>query len=450
MKRKLLNVALLACIGVGALAGCNSSTITITNKEALKEEWHVGESYRTLEIATDPETNISSAITTGDIVISSSNTNVVTTAGLNIYAVGDGDVTITASWGGVSDSVDLSILEQIFYEMPYTVGEQYYLGFLTSSDEYKYIDGTTPKDYDYEGNLTMSLDEAIEVTLSDAGDGGYYLSFELNNVTYYICIVTVGKYIVLQYLTEPTAVYWNREIGAFGTEDGEYFLCYNSAYDCLYASLVSSYGPSSANPSPIATLYNPDEAIESTPWTCPEEEVDYITAEPTSGGTYYLALYNDYSESTYGRYYFTGSISNNYGATDQDVSKAAEVTVTAVSGGYTLSVTIDSNTKYIALVKKVKDETEGTYYYNFDLVDATVTTDGEGTNPTYTTFTWDSTYNTMVVNGVDIDTNNESGTTYFMGTYSSYTTFGMSKYSYLNGEHQYPGRLYPVSTGTEE
>ncbi len=425
MKKKLLNVALLACLGVGALAGCDSTTLTITNKEALQEEWHVGESYRTLEITTNPETNLSSAVATGDLVISSSDTSVVTIAGLNIYAVSAGDATITATWSGVSDSVDLSVLEQVFYEMPYTVGEEYYLGFLTDDGDYKYIDGTVPEKYDYEGNLTMSLDEAVLVTLSGANDGGYYLSFKLDNTTYYICIILVGSYIDLQYVTEPTPIYWNREIGAFGTEDGQYFLCYNSAYDCLYASLITSYGPSSSKPSPIATLYTEDEAIESIPWTAPSETAEYVTS--ITAGTYYLGLYSDYSRTTYGTYYFTGSIvSDYYGSSSADIASAVKVTVTAVSGttnGYTLSFTSSgSQTMYIGMT--VNDT-----HYNLTL------------STTTQTLIWDATYYTFTVtSGSD---------TIFLGSYGSYTTFGWYNYSYITDSHEYPARLYAVPTGTD-
>ncbi len=419
MKTKLLNVALLACLGVGVLAGCSGTTLTITNKEALQEEWHIGESYRTLEITTEPETNVSSAIATGDLVISSSDITVATVAGLNIYAVGEGDTTITATWGDASDSVDLSILGQVFYEMPYTVGEKYYLGIVTSEGDYKYIDGTVPEKYDYEGNLTLSLDEAVLVTLSNADDDGYYLSFELNSTTYYICIILVGSYIDLQYVTEPTPIYWNREIGAFGTEDGQYFLCYNSSYDCLYASLVTGYGPNSSKPSPIATLYDPDKAVESIPWTAPEETATYVTS--ITAGTYYLGLYSDYSRTTYGTYYFTGSIVNDYyGSTSADIANAVQVTVASVSSGYSLSFSPSTGTtKYIGMTAT----SDG--HYNFTIAD------------TAQTLIWDATYYTF--------TAGENSATRFLGSYGSFTTFGWYDYTRISEDHEYPARLYSIS-----
>ncbi len=120
-----------------------------------------------------------------------------------------------------------------------------------------YIDGGLVGSYSYEGSLTTNIDEAIPVTCTEVDDGGYYLTFELNATTYYVCIIEIDDgYTDLQYETTPTAIYYDATLDGWVNADDTYFLCYNSAYKCFYASALSDYGPNSSNPSPIAHLYD--------------------------------------------------------------------------------------------------------------------------------------------------------------------------------------------------
>ncbi len=115
-----------------------------------------------------------------------------------------------------------------------------------------YITGGLIGSYTYEGAITTSRNEAAWVSLS-RGDGsnGYYMTFDDNGVTKYICIEDVNDYQDLQYETKATMIYWNSEHECWTNEAGTYFLCYNSAYKCLYGSEITGW----INSSPIAQFY---------------------------------------------------------------------------------------------------------------------------------------------------------------------------------------------------
>lgn len=97
-------------------------SITISNKEALKAEWHVGEADRAIEIESNPKINVSAAIAAGDLVIKSSDEAVVKVIGRNIHAVGAGTATVTVTYGDKSDTVELSPAAMLG-EPSYVVGK---------------------------------------------------------------------------------------------------------------------------------------------------------------------------------------------------------------------------------------------------------------------------------------------------------------------------------------
>lgn len=126
MKKKILLpiifLALGALVGCGGKGGSESTpdsttseseaeyTLAITNKAALQAEWHVREANRALELAIEPEVNIPQLIADEEILITSSNPTVVSAFGLYLSAVGEGTATITVSFEGLTDTVELEVL----------------------------------------------------------------------------------------------------------------------------------------------------------------------------------------------------------------------------------------------------------------------------------------------------------------------------------------------------
>lgn len=121
MKKNYINLMSLASavvLGLGAvsLVSCGSiedptpepvvvTTFSVSNKTELQEEWKVGEDSRLLEfdfggVAVNPLT----ALNKKNLTVVSSDTNVVSTLGLNINAVGAGTATITATY--INDSTE--------------------------------------------------------------------------------------------------------------------------------------------------------------------------------------------------------------------------------------------------------------------------------------------------------------------------------------------------------
>lgn len=122
MKKRLLPIMLLSAfmlIGCGSKTSSSSSvpsdagTIAISNKDELTAQWRAGESPRTLKLTYEPATNITQAILKGDITITSSDTSVISTNGLNINALKAGTATVTANYVAhpATDSVTITVLD---------------------------------------------------------------------------------------------------------------------------------------------------------------------------------------------------------------------------------------------------------------------------------------------------------------------------------------------------
>ncbi|MCD8195052.1 MAG: Ig-like domain-containing protein, partial [Coprobacillus sp.] len=166
---------------------------------------------------------------------------------------GDGSKNIKVSWGetydititfGETNSILVTVHEDSENEGEATPT---LFGFEYNGLNY-YADGKTTSRGDYAGSVTANIDEAVPVTCSEAeGDNAYYLTFELEGTTYYICIITLNEYENLQYLTTPTPIYWNETYGAWVNAASTHFLAYNatSGYECLWASDISTYISSS-------------------------------------------------------------------------------------------------------------------------------------------------------------------------------------------------------------
>lgn len=132
MKKKIL-VSLLTLIAGVSLAACNNKTsdsvkpteqpsaeasfalsqLQIANKNAFADYIYVGDNNIKLDIAIDDGKNVASLINEKKITIKSSNENAAKVIGRYVSPVGAGEVTITVSGGGKSDSVSFYVGKKI-------------------------------------------------------------------------------------------------------------------------------------------------------------------------------------------------------------------------------------------------------------------------------------------------------------------------------------------------
>ncbi|MCD8195056.1 MAG: Ig-like domain-containing protein [Coprobacillus sp.] len=404
MKKHFYAFALLALIGVGvsSLAGCSSTsaTLNITNKEELQQEWRIGDSSRTMEFEITDEGEIqnpSLAIANGELTISSSNTSVIATSGAVLVASGVGDATITASYKGAKDSVNLSILERDKTWTDWEVGNKYALGYDKDGVTYYYDGGV--QNY-YYGTVSENPDDAVAVLVEASGDG---YTLKLDNGCY--LGGSFDGYVDFEWtLTTPYVWDYDSELETFVTTNGgtTYALGTTSSYDEI--TLVDAY----ATTSYIAHLYTLSENAGVTVTYAPT----YKVSDYTSGESYLLGIDQDGS-----KYYMDGTMNGYYGATVRDPEQAIEFTVTDVEGGVTLSATIDGTTQYVTMA--VNDT-----HYNLVF------------SETSQVLTYDYFYDTFTVTSGE--------TTLFLGTYGSYTTIGWYNYAYIDDDGEYPIHLYKL------
>lgn len=134
-KGTLLSIALVGLLGFG-VASCDSTSVptsvapttseatakytsvTIKNKEALSAEWHLGQDNRKITIESSPALNVNEALKSGELTITSSDTNIVGVIGSMLVAndVGTSTVTISLDNGlgtKLTDTVNLTIAPAI-------------------------------------------------------------------------------------------------------------------------------------------------------------------------------------------------------------------------------------------------------------------------------------------------------------------------------------------------
>lgn len=83
--------------------------VAISNKEALQADWYSDDSQRTLEIALTPAANVLREIAAGNLVIESSDPEIVSVSGVAVAPVAEGDATITVTYHGETDTVALHV-----------------------------------------------------------------------------------------------------------------------------------------------------------------------------------------------------------------------------------------------------------------------------------------------------------------------------------------------------
>ena len=159
---------------------------------------------------------------------------------------------------------------------------------------------------------------------------------------------------------------------------------------------------------------------------------------PVAGTAYKMGMY-----TPKGILLFTGkteSSSVTYRlASIDDSTKAANVYLEEVSGGYLLYF-MDGETKTYINIYENQDGDPGYGKGSIELV----------TEKPTNVLTYDSAVDTLVYTAPDGENK------YFMGTYSTYTTFSVSNYSYIEGDKaanidvsQFPARFYPENIVVE-
>lgn len=162
-----------------------------------------------------------------------------------------------------------------------------------------------------------------------------------------------------------------------------------------------------------------------------------VVTEPTTGTAYKLQM-NQVNNGTV--LYFGGStesssVSYRLAATT-DLSAAVDVYLESVAGGYHLYFMNGSTKTYIRIYERT-DGSAGAGKGSLELV----------TSAPAEVLTWNSVYNTLVYVA-------DSDNSYYMGTYSTYSTFSVSNTSYLKTTNvdasQFPARLATVGGSGEE
>lgn len=152
--------------------------MTISNKDALQEGWHVGYANRTIDLAVAPVSNIASLVAKGVITITSSDTKVVTVNGLVMSAVGVGAARITIKLGTLTDHFDVIVGKStgtIVADFP-CIGAGYSYPVTFDGEEgveslYEVAKWTVEAP---EGvKVSLSSDEGKSVTVTAAADSGF-------------------------------------------------------------------------------------------------------------------------------------------------------------------------------------------------------------------------------------------------------------------------------------
>ena len=181
------------------------------------------------------------------------------------------------------------------------------------------------------------------------------------------------------------------------------------------------------------TVDNPTEGTDEPTVDNPTEGTDEPTIDnPTQGGgdeptqgddlpdqlltlvenpeinkAYKLSFYSTAKSTSY---YFIGSMNQYYGASSTNPAEGVDVKLESVTGGYNLYFLNSSNKK-----QYINIETSGTHI-NFVFGDTATTV-----------WTWDSSLKALV--------GEHDGTTYFIGTFDNYVTFGMAAIDKANSSY---------------
>lgn len=479
MKKRLLPIMLLSAfmlIGCGSKTSSSSSvpsdagTIAISNKDELTAEWRAGESPRTLKLTCEPTTNITQAILKGDITITSSDTSVISTNGLNINALKAGTATVTANYVAhpATDSVTITVLDAA--TEPAVIkdktlkeivadgkihGQLYEVKVEVKSWSSGKTDATKYGNFNVnDGSLTNDILVYGATANEDAFtfDAGTYKftnpqNFLTHEKTKDIAIgdTLTMRVDYLKYNTtdELEGIVLNVEKGATVNPTAIEVTGSATAEVGFTETYKVSYTPASANNNTAVTWSVSDEtmarisskgvldplkegkvtvtatlksdetikhSLEVTVGAASVVEPEYIKVAPTETTDVYLGLLQVNNKKLL---YATGELSGNYLASTTDSAAAVKASLVVVEGGFNVKI----GEKYLGLSSEKK----------------------AALNDTATLFTFDTVAYTLVTKVDDVS--------YYFGTYSTYNTFSVSNYNYLIEDGavaigQCPMRLY--------
>ena len=302
-------------------------------------------------------------------------------------------------------------------------------------------------------NCSASTDGAVKVYV-EVVDGLYLIYFnDASNVKQYIIMgdsTTQGSFTTDA--SAATVFEWNADINTlvveldsnnrtFATDITKTYLNY-SAYDISGSYEWAQFVPADGGQTPdqpvvpshthvacptcgLCTAADCDGAADVK---CAGHEVapeaSWVVVNGVEADKAYKLGF--YQEQNAKHLYLTGNMKGYYGETTEVAENAADVYAVVVEGGYKLKVVkADGTVSYIALV------VSGTYN-NFKFVD----------EASASIFTYDEAANTMVT------ARSTDSLSFFMGTYGTNVTFGMSDYAKYIAT-SYVSHFYALSTGTE-
>lgn len=492
MKKRLLPIILFAVLSlVGCKGGKSSSsssvvppdssstitgTISITNKDELTAEWKATEAGRNVKLAVQPNTNITQAVSKGEITITSSDATVVAANGLLLTPLKEGSATITATYVAynVSDTVTITVLPAATEPDVITGAtlKQILEAKLIHTQLYEieveitgYQSGKT--DFTKYGNFMVKDSSVTDSVLvygatakTDAFtfDGGVYTfanpqDFLTNEVTKGIKIGDTVKMRVdyFEYSTTPELEGIVLEVKAAAVIPATSIAITAPTADVevgFKTSLAYTYEPATANDYAVTWSVNDDSlayidsskgdlygkktgtvtvtaALKSNPevkGTLNVEikaasltEPEYLKALPTAETEVALGVLQT---NTHKQYYALSELSDRYLKTTEISTSAHKFRVVPVEGGVNVKV---DDTKYLGLG------------LNTDNKAAVLISE------TAYLFKWNDIANTL--------TGTIGEDTYYMGTYGTYNTVSVSKLDYLIKEGalvygQCPLRLY--------
>ncbi len=201
----------------------------------------------------------------------------------------------------------------------------------------------------------------------------------------------------------------------------------------LMLSLAACNDPSNSTSKPTSEPNSQTSAKPNSGTIAPEPEKEYgIVDTPVVGTAYKIGLNQPKAEEP-GVYFLTDEVANTYYfAGVKEGSKALDVKLEEVTGGYVLTTTVNSAKKYIEAVKSGK-------HVNIKFLD-TATADFK--------WTYKAEWKTVVATFDEVD--------YYMGTKGTFTTFGcyagdtaaenyVSHFYHEDGHGEYPTITFPVT-----
>ncbi len=270
------------------------------------------------------------------------------------------------------------------------------------------------------GNYLATTEDVIEAedVYVEAVDGGYRIYFISGEAKTYIDIYEYkeGK-AGIRLTTEPTAVYtWIAELHIFIA---------NVAGEDRYLGTYNTYNTISASATSYITGDNAAKiGVSQFPAYLYKVEIKKsAVTEVATDTAFKFGLVQGNLEKTL---FFTGAMSGNYLATTESLSKAADVYVETVDGGYRLYIMAGEAKTYIDI-----------YEYNTGKAGIRLTAE-----PT-AVYTWNA--------DLHIFTANVAGEDRYLGTYNTYNTISASTTSYITGDNaakigvsQFPAYLYTI------